>query len=366
MNKERSVLISGYYGFDNSGDDAILQAIVKDLKSKDNNIDITVLSRNPERTKDIYNVNAVQRFNLGEVIDAIRKTSVLISGGGSLLQDVTSTRSLLYYLAVMILGKLFKKTTIVYANGIGPINKSYNRLLTRMILNKVDLITLRDEDSRRYIDNLHVKNKNVHVTADPVFTLEPSSPDRIKEIFLDEEIPMDSNIIGISLRTWQKAENLKEVMIKTIEHITKEYNVNVLLIPMHYPSDLDICYDIQRELQNENTYILKGKYSVEDIMGVIKETQMIVAMRLHAIIYAANMGVPMYGLVYDPKIEGILNDIGMEYMSDVERLDYEKVIEDIDKIYIHRVNIKDDLLDTSTTMKEKALKNIDLVNELLG
>ncbi|NLL81384.1 MAG: polysaccharide pyruvyl transferase CsaB, partial [Tissierellia bacterium] len=133
----KSILMSGYYGFDNSGDDAILKAIVKDLREIDKDLDITVLSNNPKKTEDMYPVKAVNRFNFRDVVFSIKKCSLFISGGGSLLQDVTSTRSLLYYLTVMSLAKIMNKKVMVYANGIGPINKKTNRMITKKVLNKV-------------------------------------------------------------------------------------------------------------------------------------------------------------------------------------------------------------------------------------
>ena len=127
MKYVKSVLMSGYYGFDNSGDDAILKAVVKDLKKLNDDLSITVLSKNPKKTEEMYPVKAVNRFSVRDVINAIKSTTMLISGGGSLLQDVTSSRSLWYYLAVMAMAKMYNKPVMVYANGIGPINKKFNR-----------------------------------------------------------------------------------------------------------------------------------------------------------------------------------------------------------------------------------------------
>ena len=93
-----------------------------------------------------------------DVIRAMRSCNLFISGG-SLLQDITSTRSLLYYLALMKIALIFNKPVMVYANGIGPINRKLNKILTRSILNRVDYITLRDQDSKLFLDQLKVRNK---------------------------------------------------------------------------------------------------------------------------------------------------------------------------------------------------------------
>jgi len=365
MKHVKSILMSGYYGFDNSGDDAILKAIVKDLKKVNEDLNITVLSNNPTKTEGMYPVVAINRFKLGELLRAIKDSSLLISGGGSLLQDVTSTRSLLYYLAVMTIAKLCGKPVMVYANGIGPINKSINRFLSKLVLNKVDLITLRDDDSKNYIDDMKVKNKEVFVTADPVFTLDPSSKEIVDNIFDIEGIPKDSNLIGISVRQWKKAENLEQIIAKTIDHIIDVYGVKVVLIPMHYPEDLEISTSILNMVSCKDCYVLKEKYSVEEIMGVIKELDIIIAMRLHSLIYAATQSIPMVGLVYDPKVEGILNTIGMEYMSNVESLDYDKLLLDIDYVWNNREKLKAELEKQAVIMKDKALQNVTLAYEKL-
>lgn len=366
MGNIKSILMSGYYGFDNSGDDAILKAIVKDFKELNKDIDITILSNNPSKTESMYPVKAVNRFSIRQVIKVIKSTSLFISGGGSLLQDVTSTRSLLYYLAVMTLAKFFNKPVMVYANGIGPINRRTNRLMAKWVLNRVDLITLRDEDSKSYLKGLDVKNERVYVTADPVFTLSPLSDDKIIEILEKEGIPRDNKLIGISVRSWKSAENLEEVMAKAIDYIISTYDAKVVLIPMHYPEDLGVSRSIMKNVKLEGCFTLENKYSVEEIMGIIKELDLIVAMRLHSLIYAATQAIPMVGLVYDPKIEGILKDIGMEYMCNVESLNYEELVSKIDYVWENKDKIKSELVEQSEKLKDMALQNISYAYELLG
>lgn len=365
MNLADKLLISGYYGFDNSGDDAILKAIVKDIREYNNKINITVLSNNPSKTEEMYPVKAINRFKLGEILRAMNNTNLFISGGGSLLQDVTSTRSLLYYLAIMKLAKLCGKPVMVYANGIGPIDKRLNRFLTRKILNKLDLITLRDKASKEYIYDLGVRNSNIHVTADPVFTLLPSPEEDISKIFESENIPRGKELIGISIRQWRRADNLVEVISNTIKYILKRYDVNVVLIPMHYPEDLEISLEIENIVNQNGCYVMRERYSVEEIMGVIKELEIIIAMRLHSLIYAATQEVPIVGLVYDPKVEGILHSLGMDNMCNVEELVYDDLIENIDYVWENRIELKERLRLQDEDLKKKALSNVAMALDLL-
>lgn len=365
MGANKKILISGYYGFDNSGDDAILKAMVKDIKAYNDNVKITAFSNNPTFTKKIYDINAINRFGIKDVIKAIKDCDLFISGGGSLLQDITSTRSLLYYITLMKLAKLFNKPVMVYANGIGPINRKINRFLTRKILNKVDLITLRDEDSEIFLKELEVENDSIYVTADPVFTLEPTKEEIILGIFEKEGIPGDKPLVGVSVRNWRSAENLIDTVASAINYIIDEYNANVVLIPMHYPEDLDISNSILDRVTEEGSYILKNKYSVEDIMGITKRLEMIIAMRLHSLIYAATQGVPMVGIVYDPKIEGFLKSIDMEHMCPVKNIEYEQLVKNIDYVWNNREELKVGLMELDQHMRDKALRNTHMALELL-
>lgn len=365
MDSLNSIVLSGYYGFDNSGDDAILRAIVKDIWEQDPNIKITVLSNNPEKTKDIYGVEAVHRFKFKGVFNAIKNANLFISGGGSLLQDITSTRSLLYYLALIKLAKIFNKPVMIYANGIGPIDRVVNRYLTKKALNGVDLITVRDNNSMEFIKDLGVSNNNIKVTADPVFTLEAAPKDRINQIFTKENIPHNGKFIGVSIRKWSNSKNLTTIISQAIKSIIKEYKANIILIPMHYPEDLEISKEIQDIVDEENCYIIAGKYNVEEIMGIINELEIIIAMRLHSLIYAATQEIPMVGLSYDPKVDGILRSLNMDYICNVESLDYNELLGKVDYVWTNRSALKEELKRQDKDLKEKALSNVKMALDLL-
>ena len=88
------IVISGYYGFNNAGDEALLTAILAALRAKEPKADITVISGNPGNTIAKHQVKSLYRFAAVRLLRAIREADLVISGGGSLLQDVTSKRSL--------------------------------------------------------------------------------------------------------------------------------------------------------------------------------------------------------------------------------------------------------------------------------
>ncbi len=364
MSNKKNIIISGYYGFGNSGDDAILKAIVDDLRKSEKDLNITALSRKPKDTKKYYNIDAVDRFNIFEIMKSILNTDLFISGGGSLIQDVTSTRSIIYYLSLILISKIFNKKVMVYANGIGPIKKRFNRLLTKQILSKVDLITLRDYISKNTIDKIGVRNNNVIVTADPVYTLQPSDEDRVSNILDKEGISLEKPLVGVSIRNWKNSDNIKDMITQLINYLLNNYSVNVVLIPMHYSEDLGICREISNMVEG-SCYLIENQYSVEEMMGIISNLELIVAMRLHSLVYAATQAVPMIGLVYDPKVKGFMNSINQDSMCDVDELEIVDLCTKFDKVWKKKDSIKEELKSTREKFRKKAQQNVDLAIDLL-
>ncbi|MTI71513.1 MAG: polysaccharide pyruvyl transferase CsaB [Firmicutes bacterium] len=364
MEDKNKVILSGYYGFDNSGDDAILKAVISDLKVEDENLDITVFSKNPDKTKKNYGVKSIDRFNIISIIKEIYNTDIFISGGGSLLQDVTSTKSIIYYLALIYISKILNKPVIVYANGIGPINRKFNRFLTKKMLNKVDKISLRDVNSKKTVEDLGVKNKNITVTADPVYTLKPADKKRVKEILNYENIPTDKPLIGVAIRDWNNSDKLLKVIPEAIDYISNNYNANVILIPMHYPEDLRISKKAI-DLTKTDCFLISEKYSVEELMGVINNLEMIIAMRLHSLIYAATQAVPMVGIVYDPKVDGFMDTIGLESKINIDELEKVELFTKIENVWNNKTNINKHLLESREKFRKKAHENVKMVLDLL-
>ena len=205
----KKIVISGYYGFGNSGDEAILKSIVRDFREIDPNIDITALSNNPDKTSKEYNINAINRLNVMKIAQAVKNCDLVISGGGSLLQDMTSTRSLLYYLSIIKIGLMFNKKIMLYANGIGPINSPVNIKRVKKVIDNVDLITLREPESFNELSRMGISKPRIIVTADPVLTTEPVSKDKVDEIFKIENISENGEYIGVNIRNWKHSNDLE-------------------------------------------------------------------------------------------------------------------------------------------------------------
>jgi len=266
-----NIIISGYYGFSNAGDEAILWALIEEFKKLRSSLNITVLSDQPHKTAAEYGVNSVKRSNLIQVFKAMKQSQIFISGGGSLLQDITSRRSLYYYLFLMTLARKLELVTVLYANGVGPINSPISRYMTKTVLEQHDFLSVRDEESKSFLRKLGILKKTIDVTADPAFVLNPAVPKRGAEILETEGIsPEDASpIIGFCIRQWKgKQKDYRQVMAKAADFISREFKARILFIPFHGGEDLRESLEIMK-LMETDYLVLKGSYNPKELMSII-------------------------------------------------------------------------------------------------
>lgn len=365
--KNYDVMISGYYGFDNSGDDSILNAIVNNLKDLKPDINILALSNNPQQTSSIYGINSIHRFDIINIFRKLKNTSLLISGGGSLIQDITSDKSLAYYLAIIKLAQMRKVNVMLYANGIGPIQNKHNYKKICKSLDKVNLITLREESSKHELQKIGVNNPNILVTADPAFTLEPISLEKTDNILNQIGLGSEKDYISISVRPWKTLDKEFENVIAGIaDYVKDKYGYETLFIPMQCPKDLEISRRIIRKTKTTG-FMAPENLTPSEMLGITKKAKLILGMRLHALIYAAATSTPIIGLIYDPKINAIMKQINQKYALSVEDINPVTLKRYVDEVLDNRDIIVKDLMESTSSAIEMAKHTaklaIDSINE---
>ena len=304
------VLVSGYYGFGNAGDEAILIAIVDSLKKLKKNIEITALSADPLKTREDYGINAVLRTNPIAIIREISRADLVISGGGGLLQDVTSNRSIPYYLFILYLAKRLNKKVMFYANGVGPVFREMNKGMIKLVGNMVDLITVRDEQSKNELENLGVAKPPIIVTADPAFVLKPIHDERGYSLLneLNISLAKDRPRIGVSVRPWNLNKS-REIIAQACDYLAKSHNADIIFLPMQYPNDYYESLEVMK-LMKESATIIPEAMDPRELLWLCGKMDIIFGMRLHALIFGAMNKVPLVGLAYDPKVEYFLERVG--------------------------------------------------------
>lgn len=362
--KQYHVVMSGYYGFNNTGDEAIMLSMHKNIQQLGDNYHITVLSKKPEETRQKYGIEAVYRFGVRDVFHAIRKSDVLLSGGGSLLQDSTSTRSLMYYLSITALAKLMRKKVMLYANGIGPVSGKRNRRLVKQVVNKADLITLREEKSYEELLSMGVNPGKCFVTADPVFTMDGITPAQAQKILTEEGVPLDKPLVVVSVRNWKDMDTFICKFAELCDTIVEKYERNILFIGMQMPNDLTVSEKVRKKMKRE-AYILKGSYTPYEVMGIISQADFILSMRLHTLIFAARQRVPLIGFVYDPKIEYYLEKLDMPSGGKLKEFDKEGTLALVDEMIRDKQKFMDKLEQKEAELEKMAHRNEKYLAKLL-
>ncbi len=360
----KKVLVAGYYGYQNSGDDAILHSICNDILSLDLDTSITVLSNQPQLTMREYPVHAVNRFGFRDVLREIRACDVLVMGGGSLIQDATSTRSLYYYLYLIWSAKFHNKKVMLYGNGIGPIHHLYNKSISKYILNKVDIITLREHLSKKILNRLGVKKPAIEITADPVFNLEIREDVGYKNIYDMEGIPTDKPLVGVMFRSWMYEESYTRKMAKICDAIIETYDYHIVFVPMKHPTDLVISLEILRKMKHSGT-VISNRYNEEQLICFMGDFELILSMRLHALIYGALNNVPMLGFNYDPKVEYNAEELQISYVKSMRHIHVGHVMEQIKDIVQNKEAYKDELSQRVEKLKRQAKENRKYLQKLL-
>jgi len=324
------VLICGAYGHGNAGDDAILEAIIGELHGVDPAMPLTVLSRRPEETMNRYGVDAVYTFDLLRMRRAMKKTRVYLNGGGSLIQDVTSRRSLGYYLFTLWAARRLGARVIMYGCGIGPVNYPTDVKWVKRILNtSVDVITLREEDSLRQLESFGVTAPEILLSADPALTL-PAADDAV----VDDELRrrgMDpaGKYIGFALRDWKDFSAKTGEFAAAADYAYSRYGLEPIFLSINHRSDGEAALAVSRKLHGP-WHLINEPLDSALTIGLMSRMAVLVSMRLHGLIFASGQGTPLIGVSYDPKVRAFLHYVGQNRVLDLGEMSGDGLIALID------------------------------------
>ncbi|QZY55777.1 polysaccharide pyruvyl transferase CsaB [Crassaminicella profunda] len=361
------VVISGYYGFNNVGDESILTSIVSSFKESIKDIEITVLSANPKSTEKKHKIHAIDRKNIKEIYKEIRKCDLFISGGGSLLQDVTSRRSITYYLVIIFMAILLRKKVLIYGQGIGPINRKSNQCMVRWILNKADAIIVRDEGSKELLEHIGINRPPTYVTTDPVIGLKKASLELGSKILKKEGINQlrEKPLIGFAIRGWREQDDFIDKICSTADKLVENFHMDVAFIPFHFKEDMKIMNEIEKRMKHQAIFI-RNRYEIDEMLGLVGNLDLLVGVRLHSLIFAAIMNTPIIAISYDPKIDSFMKSLQLDSLCSKEDLNEVDLILEIEKVQKNNENYKQMLEEKVKNLQEKLKVNEKVVMELLN
>lgn len=321
-NKRDGAVICGAYGMGNSGDNVILNNIVAQLKNIDPDMPIWAISRNPTETRLVARVESLYSFNLLKVCRLFRRTKLYVSGGGTLMQDATSTRSLLYYLHSIRQAARRGNRVMLYGCGVGPINKKRNRRRTARILQRyADVIAVRDQYSIDFLKQLGVTKPKIYLTADPALLTEIHGE---LGSLSAQGIRPDERYVMMAVRPWPGFSEKIDVFAKAAEYAWDTLGLKPVLYAMEPRRDSAAVKAVAKKL-NCPHLVLEAGTDGGQVVSLIGRMELVVSMRLHALVFAAGQNVPSVGVVYDPKVSGFLDYIGQRTYLPLEKADEEEL-----------------------------------------
>lgn len=361
------VAISGSYGGMNLGDEAILEVILRDLRSEVD-ADVVIFSRNPKDTEQRHKVRAVpiREMHKDEVLEELRSLDLFVLGGGGLLYD-EATQS---YLRDVNWAKELGVPVMTYAISAGPLKTAEAKELVVETLNRVDKITVREGEAKRILNDLGV-TQDIEITADPALLLKPQS--FTKEMLKKEGIDSDNHLVGFSVREPGPAapdlnmEQYHAILANAADFMVERYDAQILFIPMEGGENKDPQHShgvISKMANAQRANVLKGDYSSGIVLGLMKNMSFVVGMRLHFLIFAGIQKVPFVSLPYASKVSGFLSDLEMP-MPPIAALNVGKLCAFLDRSWDTRDRLKKKLEEKVPPLQERAKTTNQILCDLL-
>lgn len=372
-----TIVIAGYYGFGNTGDELILEAMIRDLRGVMSEANITVLSGKPRQTASRYQVNSISWMDIRRIAQSISSADLVILGSGGIFHDywgfddsniLTSAHiGISFYTSLSLLAFIHHKPLMLYAVGVGPLVSEKGKAHVKAIAEQAALITVRDRQSRDVLMKLGVPAKRMTLAADPVAGL-------TFEKRIEEE---GRRRLGIVLRNWNvgvEPEYWEKCVAEAVDNFLDSHpEFEAVFIPFQdsndvFLNDQGVARRICRQLRNvKRTRVLERSLAPHLKGDFLAGCDLVLGMRLHSLIVAANCGIPMVGLGYDPKVVNYLQQLGLDsYSMDLSNITSSMLFVLLNDALNHKKEIQTLLMKQKSEMAERGSKSANQAAELLS
>lgn len=416
-NIARRILITDNYCSYNQGDSAILDSMIFALKKLNPNAKFTVLSHFPEVARKRNHVTAYNPIirsetpivyltilqillsaivlriskkekiwflkpSIKEIMQVYVQADIVISCGGGFINDFYK-RDLNGRLFGFLIAKILGKPVMLFAQSIGPFNTKKYRLLSKFVLNRVDLITLRDSISKKILDDLDVRKPVIYVTRDIAFTFPAITNNDVKNVVKQESLDkLSGPLFGFSVRQWkhvkfgtpdQMYEHYKKVISKVADELIKRYNGNIIFIPMalgeggYGHDDRRVAAEIINLMKyKKQARIIEKAYSPSEIKSIISSMDLFIGTRMHSLIFAISTGVPIVAIEYEFKTRGLMQELQLEnLLLTYEDINSKELLKKIKYAIDHQKQISNILEKNTKKFKAQAMVNAKLATKLI-
>lgn len=351
------LVLAGYFGCGNLGDDAMLLGFLAGLGDRE--VGLTLLSGAPERTYREYNLHSVDRFDFGAIAAELERSQALVFPGGSIFQDVTSLRSVLYYARLVTMAKKAGCRVVLLGQGVGPLNRFFGRRWARNAFNAADLIVVRDPESAATLKTLGVRIRPV-LGADLAFLLpEPPAPAEREGFQVG-----DMRAVGIAPRPWSKIKGLPE-LFGEVCRLLFQNNFMPVLIEMDENLDGPLIHRIAKT-QGGKIPTLERLRSPIRLQQRLARLEGVIAMRLHAGVLAVTVDVVPTMVSYDPKIGAFTQGMGLPAPLALEGLQASRIVGAFLETHRRREALRAEIGRRREEMVRVARENVEMLWQLVS
>lgn len=380
----KRILIAGYYGFGNTGDEAILAAMVEGMQRQLPGAEITVVSGDPRTTSKYYGVRAIDWREMGSLVNSCRETDLIIVGGGGLFHDywefeprsiITPLHSgLAFPLTFAALAAILGKPLVLHAVGVGPLFTESGKMFTRAAFEQAHLASVRDEESRDLLASIGVDVERVEVTADPSLLLS-ISPDPSQELLSRLGIETAGPRIAVALRQWEigVSPEWPGDVAEALDRIAVRLDADFIFVPFQslpwrLVDDDAVSADVRgRMKEGGRVHIAPSDLSLWDKAALVGSCDLVLAMRFHSVLFGALAGVPPVALVYDPKVRHAMRSLGRsEYAMELHEASSDAIESLLVRAWEERDGAKELMHEKLEEMRVRAGRSLQDVAEVVS
>ena len=382
---KRTALLAGYYGFGNTGDEAILAALLSGLSRREPSARLVVLSGDPEDTSRRHGVPAIAWRDVEALAAEVAQADLVILGGGGLFQDywgfdpeallTVRAGGISYYSGPAALAALSRRPLRLHALGFGPLSSAPAARFTRAVCRAASAISVRDAESRDLLASLGVEASAVSVTADAAFAL--SAP-RLepRDLLAASGVAPSGPVLAVALRPWSlgvEPEVWERATAAALDQFLERTGGAALFLPFERSpwsreDDTEVSLRVRKRMRRaDRAAVLTEPRPPEEAAGLLAGCDAVLGMRLHALILACAAGVPVVGLAYDPKVTALLARIGCSDLGVAPaEADAGGLLDRLTRAFDGRVEIGARLKDAAARMRKLAEEDLDAAAEMLA
>ena len=380
-----TALVAGYYGFGNTGDEAILAALLAGLRSLEPSTRFVVVSGNPDHTRDSHRVEAVPWQDPAAIADEVRQSDLVIIGGGGLFQDYWGVHpgtlltpqhgGISFYAGPAVLAALSRRPLALYGLGFGPLDSAHARRFTRGVCQAASFLSVRDAGSRDLLGAVGVAPDRILLSADPAFTLafERLHPE---DVLAGAGIEPRTPIVGVALRNWAMGADpafWEREVAAALDLFVERTGGTLLFVPFERSpwateDDFDLAPRLRKRLRHsDRAAVLTELRSPSETAGLLSGCDLVLGMRLHSLIFAISGGVPLVGLSYDPKVRAILEGVGLaDFVEPLADITASSLLSRMQRALDQRATRADAVAEAAASQKRLAEGDLRALSGLLS